>query len=193
MPMEKSSVQQYLEDVKKKVPTHWLVWEEIENKMVDAQRMDVLNRDALIDSRVKDILQLFIFKRDEKDKEVEKLFDPSIGGPLVSLPNKARLIYALGLIDETTSKDLETIHKIRNIFAHNVDLDFESNEVYQLVKKLSIVRDKKKPVTMKNSFELYSTTSEACSKALGKVLEKEIEKLAGRKKKKPRRKTPREN
>jgi len=187
MAAKKSSMQRFLEEVRNKVPVHWLVWEEIMNKMEDAERMQVLNRDTMIDSNLKDLLLLFKFSRD--DEEVEELFHPNRGA-LSSLTNKARLAYALDLIDKPTLIDLRNIHSIRNKFAHSTDMDFDNDEVVKLVRKLSTAEDKekKKPITMKSSFELYSTASKACSKAVLRALVKEIDKVSGKMKKKKKAK-----
>jgi DNA-binding MltR family transcriptional regulator len=180
MTAKKSPTQRYFEEVRNKVPVHWLVWEEVMNKMEDAERMQVLNRDTMIDSTLKDLLLLFIFSRD--DEEVEELFHPNRGA-LSSLTNKARLAYALNLIDKQTLKDLRNIHNIRNKFAHSTDMDFDNDEVLQLVGKLSTATDKDN-----NSFEPYSAAYKSCSKAVRRALVKEINKVSGRMKKKKKAK-----
>ena len=186
MAAKKSSIQRYFEEVRNKVPVHWLVWEEIMNKMEDAERMQVLNRDTMIDSNLKDLL-LFQFSQD--DEEVEELFHPSRGS-LSSLTNKARLAYALNLIDKPTLIDLKNIHKIRNIFAHSTDMHFHSGEIIKVVRELSTAKDKgkKKPVTLRNSFDLYTAASKACSTTVWRAVVKEVKKESGRMKKKKKKK-----
>lgn len=175
MATKKSNVKRYLEEVKKKVPTHWLVWEQIMEKMEDAKRMEVLNRDTMIDTSLKDLLY-FQFSREEKEVD-ELLFDPQ-RGTLATMTSKAKLAYALGLIDKTTLNDLGKIHNIRNRFAHNTDMNFESDEVHKEVRKLSIAKGKKKSVW--NSYKLYNTASKACSSTVLKAVVKEVNKVSER-------------
>ena len=188
MAAKKNSIKRYFEEVRNKVPVHWLVWEEIINKMEDAERMQVLNMDTMIDLTLKDLL-LFQFSREEKEVE-ELLFHPNKGGPLSTMTNKAKLAYALGLIDKPTLNDLKKIHNIRNVFAHNTDMNFENDEVLQNVRKFSSVKGKgkRKPVTLRNSFDLYTATSKACSTTVWRAVVKEVKKESGRMKKKKKEK-----
>jgi DNA-binding MltR family transcriptional regulator len=100
----------------------------------DKERIGVINWDTAFDQILKEILCVH-FSRENKN--VTKLFEPAIGGPLVSLTHKARLLYAMGLIDSEALKDLEHIHKIRNEFAHSVETDFSDAKVLKHMKNLS--------------------------------------------------------
>lgn len=124
-------------------------------------RITVLDWDTIFDNFLKYLLMLRFLRR---DKAVKKLFEPSIGGPLVSLTHKARLAYALGIIDITALNDFENIHNIRNKFAHNTSMNFSNTEVLKLVKKLSTAKGKK--VTAKNSFEFSNSTADKCTECL---------------------------
>lgn len=117
----------------------------------DAKRVNVIDRDTIFDDCFKNLLLIHF---SVQDKEVNKLFEPSIGGPLVSLTHKARLGYALGLIDKTDLKDLEQFHNIRNIFAHNTEASFTEHKVIECVKKLSTAKNHE--VTTSNSYKLYN-------------------------------------
>lgn len=129
------------------------------------KRVDVLNRDTTFDS----ILMIYFPQR---DKVVKKLFEPTIGGPLVSLTHKARLAYALGLIDKTTQNDLEQIHKIRNEFAHNVKMSFAHADVLKHVRGLSTAKKNRKvKVTVKNSYKFYDSAWDICVGAFEKAIE----------------------
>jgi hypothetical protein len=69
------------------------------------------------------------------EKTVEKL--QGRDGALNSFYGKIHLGYALGLYDETTRENLDTIRRIRNAFAHTPQaIDFETDEVRKEVKKL---------------------------------------------------------
>ena len=123
----------------------------------DKKRVKVIDGDTMLDFCFRGLLILYFSKR---DKDVRKLFDPSIGGPLVSLTNKARLAYALGLIDKTALKDLEYMHKIRNEFAHSIDVNFTKTRIIKLVKSLSTAQSHK--VTARNSYNLYIKALDKC-------------------------------
>ena len=103
---------------------------------------------------------------------MKKLFDPNIGGPLVSLTNKARLAYALGLVDEKLLKDLEIVHKIRNKFAHNIKTDFADTKVLEHVKKLSM--SKGQEITVTNSYKFYLQTLNLSIESLGKAIDQAV-------------------
>lgn len=57
-------------------------------------------------------------------------------GPLGSLVARARLLYLLGVLHEQVYKDIKTIGKIRNEFAHKVSASFEDDRVRDLCKSL---------------------------------------------------------
>jgi DNA-binding MltR family transcriptional regulator len=166
---------------KKKVPTY----SELMNKfgslqMIDSkklkefekndERMGAINIDVVFDEILK---RLLLWHFAKQDKQVKKLFEPSISGPLVSLTNKARLAYSLGIIDKTALNDFENIHKIRNEFAHSIEIDFSDSKVIKLVKNLSEVIDKHK-VIAKNSELFYIKT---CLKCLMSIIDTEKSKL----------------
>jgi len=117
----------------------------LDNLRNDSARIGVIIKDTIFDAVLRGILMLYFPQGDEA---VKKLFEPSIGGPLVSLTHKARLAYALGLIDKTGLNDFEHIHKIRNEFAHSTEMSFANATVVRYVQKLSTAKGRK--VTGKN-------------------------------------------
>jgi len=127
----------------------------------DSKRIGVLNYDTIIDELLKVILTLR-FSRD--DKNVKKLFQSDIGGPLASLTHKSRLAYALGIIDKKVLNDFENAHKIRNEFAHGIETDFADAKVLKHVANLSICKGHK--VTSTNSYVFYVRTINACFESL---------------------------
>jgi len=144
----------------------------VEDLVKDKIRTQVLNYDTFLDNLLKDILNINFPRLMNKD--VMKLFDPNIGGPLVSLTNKARLAYALGLIDKTTLNDLEHVHKIRNNFAHNVQKEFVDTEVVRLVQKLSTAKGHNK-VTPTNSYEFFDSAVSECMQRLQIIFDQECD------------------
>ncbi|MBN2590338.1 MAG: hypothetical protein JXA96_10785 [Sedimentisphaerales bacterium] len=136
----------------------------------DKKRMAAINFDTIFDVGLKKILVLHFLNR---DKDVMKLFEPSIGGPLVSLAHKARLLYAIGLISKTALSDFENIHKIRNEFAHSSEPSFEKDKIIKLVSKLSTAKNSE--VTKNNSFDLFMNTLDICAQYIKQAINKELE------------------
>lgn len=143
---------------------------ELQKLKNDKRRIDVINADVILDGALKNLFCELHFSK--KDKQVDKLFEPSIGGPLVSLTHKARLAYALGLIDKTLLNDLEIIHKIRNEFAHSLEADFAGAKLLEHVKKLSMVNGQK--ITATNSYKLYQQTVFESITSLGKAINQAV-------------------
>ncbi|WP_197488400.1 MltR family transcriptional regulator [Methylomonas koyamae] len=83
---------------------------------------------AYIESLVKEIIKA-TFIPDEK--EAHKLLNESAGA-LSSLVPRARLLYLLGVIPEVVYKDIQTVGRIRNEFAHKVNASFTDNTIVQL-------------------------------------------------------------
>jgi len=142
--------------------------QELQKAIEDRPRVRALNYDALFDQSLKLMLTTYFSKR---DKAAQKLFDPSIGGPLASLTHKARLAYALGIIDKTALDDLLQLHKVRNIFAHSVDSSFSDTEVWKECQKLSTTRGRK--VTGKDSLECYERSVGTIVKYITQKLQQE--------------------
>jgi len=71
----------------------------------------------------------------------------------LNIMQKAKLVYALKLIDETTLKDIKLIHEIRCKFAHVVRKGFANVGVCKLCGQLSTAKGQK--VTANNSYDLY--------------------------------------
>ena len=109
----------------------------------------------ICDSMCNNALEQFLmFKFSKKGQEVKKLFSIERDGPLASLINKARLAYAINLINEATLNDLINIHKIRNRCAHEIHISFGDKEICKYVRKLSVV-PKDKKVTPANSLKFF--------------------------------------
>lgn len=134
---------------------------ELNELQADTKRISAINIDTIFDSFIKELLLSHFSQR---DKTVEELFDTNIRGPLVSLTHKAKLLYALGLIDKIARKDLEYIHRIRNEFAHSVGINFTNTEVVKSVRKLSAAKDQ--TITAKNSYKFYQRALGKCVKSL---------------------------
>lgn len=146
-----------INDLLSKIPEGQTLVDLIDKLFEDEMRIGVINWDTFFDNNLKSLLML---RFSREDKAVKKLFEPSIGGPLVSLTSKARLAYALGIIDKTALNDFENIHNIRNKFAHNTKMNFANTEVLKLVKKLSTAKEG----TAKNSYDCFAIAIYKCLK-----------------------------
>lgn len=94
----------------------------------DNDREIVIVGCAYIESLIKEIVEAtFIDDRNES----QKLLNDSTG-PLSGLVPRARLLYMLGVIPKLVYKDIQTVGKIRNEFAHKVSASFTDNKVQQL-------------------------------------------------------------
>lgn len=120
----------------------------------------VITWDGGLNAILEDFLKM-AFSRN--DREVKKLFDCSI-------VHKARLAYALGLIDKTTLDDLKHIHDIRNIFAHTLNASFANDKVLKKCEGLSTVTKnrsgRKVNVTTSNSYKFYEAAIDKCAETL---------------------------
>jgi len=77
-------------------------------------------------------------------KVVKGLLDGERHGPLSSFAAKAKVAYALGLIDEQTKEDLDYIRKIRNKYAHSVKaISFQDSPMREYCNKLSTAKRNK--------------------------------------------------
>ncbi len=137
--------------------------------MKNQQRVAVIESVCFLDGVLEYFLML-IFMR--WNVEVRNQFNPSAGGSLAYLTQKARLIYSLGNIDKTTLVDLKQISKIRNRFAHNIKMTFNDAKVCEIVSKLSVAKDSK--VTTKNKYSIYTRTVTKCWEAISAGIDQEI-------------------
>ena len=94
----------------------------------DNDREVVIVGCAYIESLIKEIVEATFI---DDPKEVADLLSES-KGVLSGLVPRARLLYLLGVIPELVYKDIKTVGKIRNEFAHKVTASFTDNKVQQL-------------------------------------------------------------
>lgn len=89
---------------------------------------------AFVEQYLKDFLSHFLVQ----DQQVAVLFEGPFG-PLASFAARAKMCYAMRLINETFLQDLDIIRNIRNHFAHHpAETSFENKEVAQLCAELSL-------------------------------------------------------
>lgn len=150
--------------------------ERLNKLFTDEKRVEALNWDAFFNESLKRLLFLHFSRR---DNEVKKLMEN------INMVKKARLAYALGLIDKTALKNFAQIREIRNRFVHNLGTSFADSKVLKFVGKLSTTQGLM--VTAKNSFKFYTSALRACLTNIQEALQQEVYRqaaLRGWKKKK---------
>ncbi|WP_341705007.1 MltR family transcriptional regulator [Ferrovibrio sp.] len=109
-------------------------------------------------SMMDDLLRRKIIADLEPVRQAKLLFD-GLSAPLGSLSAKMLMAYTLGLIDERMFKELRTIQKIRNRFAHDIHVDFKDDSIKDLCGNLTFMNDPEKKLPARNRFDLSSVTT----------------------------------
>ena len=104
---------------------------DVSNK--ESDRGKVLVAAAQIDGMLEDIVRAFLIKNNQS----KALFDGP-NAPCSSLFNKANIASALGLISYNEFQAIDIIRRIRNMFAHSVDLSMSDPKVADRVACLEI-------------------------------------------------------
>lgn len=141
-------------------PNYWAIWggklpiepKKVQKFLEDSKRGDIIIKDIRLDIIIKTIL---IPNFSRFDKEVEKLLD------LLNIAQKARLAYALKIINKTTLNDIILMHDIRNRFAHHFNMSFTDTEIIKKCKKLSTAV-KGDRVTATNAEKFYMDAQKNC-------------------------------
>jgi len=140
----------------------------LEKLFTDEMRVEALNWDTLFNDLLKDLLTIHFVKR---DKEVETLLQN------INMAKKARLAYALGLIDRTSLNDFVRIKNIRDKFAHKLDANFADTDICKECERLSTAKDQK-TVTTKNSYKFYISALKVCLTRGAEALKQEVNRQA---------------
>ena len=117
--------------------TKWMkiVDEEIN---VKSDRALVITIGSILDTQLESLLKRFLIKDNKRD---EKLFNNN--SPLSNFSSKISMCYYLGIISKYEYEALEIIRKIRNIFAHEIEIKKleDSQSIRDLCKILNIPED----------------------------------------------------
>ena len=117
--------------------TKWMkiVDEEIN---VKSDRALVITIGSILDTQLESLLKSFLIKNNKRD---EKLFNNN--SPLSNFSSKISMCYYLGIISKYEYEALEIIRKIRNIFAHEIEIKKleDSQSIRDLCKILNIPED----------------------------------------------------
>lgn len=83
------------------------------------------------------LTRLLRWNLEQDDKLLDQLFRP--GGPMGDFGVKINLAYLIGLYSKTAWKELDTIKKIRNDFAHKMEVrDFTHGRTRELTNNLKL-------------------------------------------------------
>lgn len=103
----------------------------------ESDRGAVLSFAAVIEERLKEVILLFLMD----NKSSVKLLD-GFNAPLGTFSAKILMAHALGLISEKEFKEIQTLRKIRNRFAHSLEkIDFETNDIKSILYTLPTLGD----------------------------------------------------
>jgi hypothetical protein len=96
----------------------------------ESDRGYVLFLAAQMDNYLRDVLESFLIEH----KAVAELFEGPYA-PFGSLSAKTKAAFVLGLITREEAALVDAVRKVRNIFAHEIDASFDSEEVKKLCAK----------------------------------------------------------
>jgi mannitol operon repressor len=88
---------------------------------------------SFIDELMRRTLLAFLLEGNSSSSLVE-----GFNAPLGSLATRCAAAFALGLISEQELKEADTLRKIRNQFAHHVNVSFENQSIGNLCKNLTM-------------------------------------------------------
>ncbi|MBH1672538.1 hypothetical protein I5U90_05720 [Stenotrophomonas maltophilia] len=97
----------------------------------ESPRGAVLTAASILDSLLEGLLRAFLAPNPGSKKLLE-----GFNAPFGTFSSKIAAAHALGLITSVEFHDLELIRKIRNEFAHEIHVSFESSSVLGLCAKL---------------------------------------------------------
>jgi len=107
----------------------------IENMKLESDRGAVLSIAAALEDRLKEIILHFL----KNVTSSEALFE-SYNAPIGTFSSKILFAHALGLISDNEYKELETLRKMRNEFAHTWEnITLESTKIKGKLKNLPVL------------------------------------------------------
>jgi Mannitol repressor len=102
----------------------------------DSNRAVAVVWPAIVENRLTDALRAYMRPDESVSKE---LFRPE--GALGTFGQKVKLGYMLGLYDRDLKEDLVLLTKIRNAFAHRVDItDFETSPIRDFMDQMTVLK-----------------------------------------------------
>jgi len=114
-----------------------LLIEHLSHTEGESDRGRVLFLAAQLDVYLREVLESFLVD----DKSVSDLFEGPYA-PFGSLSAKTKAAFVLGLITRREAEHVDSVRRVRNVFAHQLDASFESAEVKKLCGKQPIFDDR---------------------------------------------------
>lgn len=111
------------------------------NKETD--RGMVLIATSFIDELTRRTLRAFFI-----ESEINSSLIEGFNAPLGSFATRSAAAYALGLISERELKEIDSLRKVRNQFAHHVHVSFEDQRIQDLCKNLTMAANDYGSVTV---------------------------------------------
>lgn len=113
---------------------------------VKSDRAMVVTSASILDSQLEMLLRAFMISDDKID---ERLFNAN--GALATFSSKNSMCYYLGIISEYEYKTIETIRKIRNRFAHEIEIKKMSDDqsIINLCNNLTLSKEMYMPEIIK--------------------------------------------
>jgi len=139
---------------------------------------------SIIDTQLYDLLNTFFVKSIKKDDNLLKG-----DNPLSTFSSRIKIIYRLGLIDDSFRLVLDTVRKVRNLCAHSVQLDIkkapirdhilflkkniEIRSTFKLIKKRYFDNETNKKDEVKSLFITISIILEALLQSINEIKKNE--------------------
>lgn len=99
----------------------------------ESDRGRVLITCSYLDDLMRRILLAFVIERDSSQRLVE-----GFNAPLGTFSTRTAAAYALGLITEREFKECDTLRRVRNRFAHNIQASFDAQDISDLCRNLTM-------------------------------------------------------
>ena len=121
----------------------------------ESRRGSVILSCSFIDSQLRNAIAAFLIEGNATDALLE-----GYNAPLGTLSSRADAALAMGLISKSEHEEISTLRKIRNIFAHDFRLTFDSPKISDLCKRLKYAAADYNDVIV-GSFDQYYTSAVA--------------------------------
>lgn len=99
----------------------------------ESDRGRVLITCSYLDDLMRRILLAFVIDRDSSQRLVE-----GFNAPLGTFSTRTTAAYALGLITEREFKECDTLRRVRNRFAHDMQVSFDVQDIGDLCRNLTM-------------------------------------------------------
>ena len=127
----------------------------LEEVQKESERGSVLVTCSMLDDLLRKIISSFLLKGKEANDLIE-----GFNAPLGTFSARIKCAHAMGLITKKEFSECNILRKIRNEFAHNINISFEEQSIIDLCKNLQL-RAKDYEGVHVNPHGQYATASTA--------------------------------